>query len=172
MFGVRGGPVGADAHSPLAPAPHLNCRPDGPRSAPAGWPRGGGHAAARPAALARTSIPPYTQVTPIEIPIPIAMAGIGRGIPALTHRNPRSERSFLVRIAKSRVRHRCTPTAGAASERQPPKRRPRRPPVDRKARRAERTPPPSRRRLCSHLLVAISHRDHLRTDRSTPQVSC
>ena len=39
------------------------------RTAREARPRGGGHAAARPAALTRTSITPYTQVTPIEIPI-------------------------------------------------------------------------------------------------------
>ena len=47
-FGGRGSPVGADCHSPPAPAPHLNRRPDGPRGAPAGWrarrrPSGGAH---------------------------------------------------------------------------------------------------------------------------------
>lgn len=41
------------------------------RTAREARPRGGGHAAARPAALTRTSITPYTQVTPIEIPIRI-----------------------------------------------------------------------------------------------------
>ena len=53
----------------LLPRPPTSTADRTPREA---RPQGGGHAAARPAALARSSITPYTRPTPIEIPIPSA----------------------------------------------------------------------------------------------------
>jgi hypothetical protein len=62
-FGARGSPTGAsDSFSAVLSAAGRR-RAAGPRGAAAGCPRGGGHAAARPAALAGTAIGPYVHRT-------------------------------------------------------------------------------------------------------------